>query len=224
MPLPPVASGDPHVGAHNAERVAINALEESAKNNIVKPPGALTGDLLRWDGSTWMTTDTRFFEGTGRPDGKFAAPVGSRYIDKNAAQGAVEWVKRSGGDGNTGWLCLAGDTGLRNIASRISAGNGIVHMALVSRVGSVVDYYLDVTTPTNQGSSWVLFESLPGFGPGYVRYAGIQGNSEIAASSTAISAAGGITLLGVQGGRRDRFAGTWLTRDAWPATLPGSEF
>lgn len=111
MTLNPVSSGDPHVPAHNAERDAINALELEVAQKITLPPGAQTGDLLRWDGTQWLTTETRMFEGNGNPNGLIAAPVGSRYVDKNATHGAVEWIKNGGGDSNTGWMTLVGDSG-----------------------------------------------------------------------------------------------------------------
>lgn len=120
MSLEPVSSGDPHVPAHNEEREAINNLEIAVNDRIKLPPGAATGDLLRWDGTNWMTTDTRFFEGNGSPNGAVAAPVGSRYIDKIAATGAVEWIKRFNGDSNTGWIEISGDSGWLEVGS---AGN-----------------------------------------------------------------------------------------------------
>lgn len=119
MPLDPVASGDPHVPAHNEERDAINALEIDVSRRIPLPSGASTGDLLRWDGTAWVTTETRFFEGNGSPNGKVAAPVGSRYVDKQATGGAVEWVKNSGGTGNTGW---ASAVGFYNLSGQAGVG------------------------------------------------------------------------------------------------------
>lgn len=112
MPLNPVSSGDPHVPAHNAERTAINNLETALAGKISLPSGAATGDLLRWDGTKWLTTDTRFFEGTGNPNGVVAAPVGSRYVDKTGTRGAVDWVKTSGADSNVGWTSSIGPLAL----------------------------------------------------------------------------------------------------------------
>lgn len=126
--LPHVSDGDPHAPAHNAERDAINALQDDMPNKISLPPGAATGDLLRWDGTTWLTTETRFFEGNGNPNGVLAAPVGSRYIDKAATLGAVEWIK-STGTGNTGWFTLAGDSGWIQVGATDAAPfqNGFVN-------------------------------------------------------------------------------------------------
>lgn len=103
MTLDDVSTGDPHVPAHNAERAAINALQNLLDSKITLPSGLATGDLLRWDGTQIVSTETRFFEGNGTPNGVVAAPVGSRYVDKLATKGAVEWVKVTDGDSNTGW-------------------------------------------------------------------------------------------------------------------------
>ena len=221
MSLDPVAQGDPHVPAHNEEREAINNLQTALESKITLPAGAATGDLLRWDGVEWVTTETRFFEGNGRPDGVFAAPVGSRYIDKTAQQGAVEWVKRTGGDSNTGWLCLAGDTGLRNISSLLAKPNGaVVNTAYVRRVGSVVDIYLDVKMPSG-GATWNPISAIPGFGPGYSRLGAFTPYLGTANAGNAIDNDGGIFLYGPVAGKQDRFAATFLTPDPWPVTLPG---
>lgn len=222
-PLDPVFVGDPLPAALNEERQAVNDLTQEVQTKISLPTGAAFGDLLRWNGSAWETTETRFLEGNGRPDGQVAAPIGSRYIDKMGAQGAVEWVKRAGGDTNTGWTCLAGDTGLRNIANLIDIGNGTVYNALVSRVGHVIDMHLDILTPSNRTSTWQLFASLAGFAPGYSRWAALQDFRESASTAgTLLQADGGVTIYGVVGNKRDRFAGTWTTRDPWPSVLPGS--
>lgn len=122
MSLSPVSSGDPHVPAHNAEREEINALAALIDDRIPFPGGLATGDLLRWDGTQFVSTETRFFEGHGNPNGVVAAPVGSRYVDMDATRGAVDWVKSSGGTGNTGWsssigaLAPIGQTGTISIS------------------------------------------------------------------------------------------------------------
>ena len=42
------------------------------------------------------------YRGTGSPEGKITAPVGSVYTDTEATNGSVRWVKASG-TGSTGW-------------------------------------------------------------------------------------------------------------------------
>lgn len=224
MPLDPVSSGDPHVPAHNAERDAINALEAEMETKIPYPSGAATGDLMRWGGTAWETTETRFFEGEGRPDGVFAAPVGSRYIDKIAAQGAVEWVKRSGADSNVGWMCLAGDTGRRNVAALIDKRTtAVVNAALLIRVGQVVELYIDIKMPSNVTSPYTLFTLPVGFRPMYTRYGALTDNKEGAdTGGTAVFADGRVNIYTPVAAKTDRYSGNWLTADAWPAVLPGS--
>ena len=60
--------------------------------------------------------------GTGMPNGKVTAPVGTTYVDTNVTNGALKWIKRRGTD-NQGWEVLTGDTGWRtlNIQSKLGA-------------------------------------------------------------------------------------------------------
>ena len=53
--------------------------------------------------------------GTGMPNGKVAAPVGTTYVDTAVTNGALKWIKRTGND-NRGWEVLIGDTGWRNLS------------------------------------------------------------------------------------------------------------
>lgn len=222
MPLDPVAQGDPHVPAHNTERTAINALETALADKIDDPSGKATGDLMRWSGTAWETTETRFFEGEGRPDGVFAAPQGSRYIDKTGAQGAVEWVKRAGLDTNEGWMCLAGDTGPRNITSLVDIGNGTLYGAILIRVGQTVELHVDIKMPSNKPSPYQVLSLPDGFKPQYDRYGGLHDNKEGAdTGGTLVGANGSIIVYLPVATKRDRYSGNWLTADAWPATLPG---
>lgn len=222
-PLNQVFVGDPLPAALNEERDAINALTGEVNDRIPFPTGAMTGDLLRWDGVKWVTTDTRFLEGDGRPDGVVAAPVGSRYIDKVAEQGAVEWVKRGGADTNTGWICLAGDTGSRNIASLVNKrSTAVVNSAVVRRIGVVVELYLDLEMPNNETSPWDVLQLPSGFRPNGTRYGLLHDNREGAATSTSVFADGTVNLYSIVKTKRDRWNGTWSTDDPWPSVLPGS--
>ena len=60
--------------------------------------------------------------GTGMPNGKVVAPVGTTYVDTAVTNGALKWIKRRGTD-NQGWEVLTGDTGWRtlNIQSKLGA-------------------------------------------------------------------------------------------------------
>lgn len=168
MTLLPVSEGDPHVPAHNAERDAINALQEGLTTKISLPPGAATGDLLRWDGTQWLTTETRFFEGNGSPVGVVAAPIGSRYIDKAGTDGVVEWVKTSGAESNAGWQPVGySDTGWTTVSS-LGAGwsnqNPAGYTSLAYRKLNGIVYLRGLITTA--GSRNTLIFTLPaGFRP-----------------------------------------------------------
>ena len=48
--------------------------------------------------------------GTGSPEGRITAEIGTTYVDVNVTNGALKWIKESG-NGNTGWKVIHGDTG-----------------------------------------------------------------------------------------------------------------
>lgn len=194
MTLDPVSSGDPHVPAHNSERDAINALQEQMATKISLPPGAATGDLLRWDGTGWFTTETRFFEGHGAPNGAFAAPVGSRYIDMDATNGVVEWVKRTGGESNTGWISLVGDSGWLEIGTSgnpsfqngwINLGGGLAATAAFRRFNNVV--YLKGVISRVTSRAFTAFNLPAGFRPHADYYVSVWANGTTTNDTAAVN-------------------------------------
>lgn len=52
--------------------------------------------------------------GTGMPNGRVEAPIGTTYVDMAVTNGALKWIKRTG-TGNTGWQVFTGDTGWRTL-------------------------------------------------------------------------------------------------------------
>lgn len=60
--------------------------------------------------------------GTGMPNEKVTAPVGTTYVDTSATNGALKWIKRTGTD-NRGWEVLTGDTGWRTLTIDSKLGN-----------------------------------------------------------------------------------------------------
>ena len=94
--------------------------------------------------------------GTGMPNGKVTAPVGTTYVDTNATNGALKWIKRTGND-NRGWEVLTGDTGWRtlNIVSKL--GNSYLK---VRRKNDTVMYQFG-------GLSWGWFGVIRRGGAGY---------------------------------------------------------
>lgn len=224
MTLPNVSSGQPHVAAHNAERAAINALEQEVDTKISLPSNPNVGSLLRFDGTQWVKSATRLFEGNGSPEGVVAAPIGSRYVQLDAAGGALEYIKKTGADtSNTGWVLSAfADTGWRNVLAQVSAGGSAEKfVANIRRYGNVVDAYFDLQTPAANGN-WDFYTLPLGFRPDFSRYGGLADNKENAITSSFVSVSGLCRLTTIKGSWRDRYNGSWLTSDPFPTTLPGS--
>ena len=48
--------------------------------------------------------------GTGSPEGRISAEIGTTYIDTAKTNGALKWIKTTDG-GNEGWKVVEGDTG-----------------------------------------------------------------------------------------------------------------
>lgn len=94
--------------------------------------------------------------GQGMPNGKITAPVGTTYVDTNATNGALKWIKRKGND-NQGWEVLTGDTGWRtlNIVSKLGAS-----YLKVRRKNDTVMYQFG-------GLSWGWFGIVRRGGAGY---------------------------------------------------------
>lgn len=94
--------------------------------------------------------------GTGMPNGKVTAPVGTTYVDTNATNGALKWIKRSG-VGNQGWEVLTGDTGWRTLNIKSKLGNSFLK---VRRKNDLVTYQFG-------GLSWGWFGVVRRGGVGY---------------------------------------------------------
>nr|DAT16269.1 MAG TPA: BclA protein [Caudoviricetes sp.] len=94
--------------------------------------------------------------GTGMPNRKVTAPVGTTYVDTAATNGALKWIKRTG-NGNEGWEVLTGDTGWRtlNIVSKLGAS-----YLKVRRKNDTVMYQFG-------GLSWGWFGIVRRGGAGY---------------------------------------------------------
>ena len=101
--------------------------------------------------------------GTGFPNGKVAAPVGTTYVDTSVTNGALKWIKCKG-DNNQGWEILYGDTGWK----RLSISSGYNQSTLrVRRINNTVTYKLD-------GLSQDRFGIVRRGGPGYLAHASDQ--------------------------------------------------
>ena len=94
--------------------------------------------------------------GTGMPNGKVVAPVGTTYVDTAVTNGALKWIKRSGA-GNQGWEVLTGDTGWRTLNIRSKLGSSFLK---VRRKNDTVMYQFG-------GLSWGWFGVVRRGGVGY---------------------------------------------------------
>lgn len=94
--------------------------------------------------------------GQGMPNGKVSAPVGTTYVDTNATNGALKWIKRSG-TGNQGWEVLTGDTGWLTLNIKSKLGNSYLK---VRRKNDTVTYQFG-------GLSWGWFGVIHRGGVGY---------------------------------------------------------
>lgn len=98
--------------------------------------------------------------GTGFPNGKVAAPVGTTYVDTSVTNGALKWIKRKG-DNNQSWEVLYGDTGWKKFG--ISSGYNQATLR-VRRINNMITYKLD-------GVSNNRFGITRRGGPGYLSHA-----------------------------------------------------
>ena len=94
--------------------------------------------------------------GTGMPNGKVTAPVGTTYVDTAVTNGALKWIKRRGTD-NQGWEVLTGDTGWRTLNIKSKLGNSFLK---VRRKNDLVTYQFG-------GLSWGWFGVIRRGGAGY---------------------------------------------------------
>ena len=95
--------------------------------------------------------------GTGMPNGRVAAPVGTTYVDTAVTNGALKWIKRSRTD-SQGWEVLTGDTGWRTLPIVSKLGSSYLK---VRRKNDTIVYQFG-------GLSWGWFGVVRRGGPGYV--------------------------------------------------------
>ena len=130
-------------------------------NQKPSPQLTLTGNTLGIVGGNNVTlplpTNVGIeIRGTGSPEGRITAEIGTTYVDVNVTNGALKWIKESG-NGNTGWRVLIGDTGWRTLDSVSKLENSFVK---IRRVNNLVLYQFG-------GLSWGWFGVVRRDGQGY---------------------------------------------------------
>ena len=139
-------------------------VSEFAKKSEV-PTVDSVNDLVRIQGeqatkiSTLESKSAYEIHGTGMPNGKVEAPIGTTYVDVEVTNGALKWIKQLG-TGNTGWKVLIGDTGWRTLNSVSRLGNSFIK---IRRVNNLVTYNFG-------GLQWGWFGIIRRNGPGFARH------------------------------------------------------
>lgn len=140
--------------------------EYAKKSEIVTPQLTLTGNTLGIVGGNRVTLPLpenagNEIRGTGIPEGRITAEIGTTYVDVNVTNGALKWIKESG-NGNTGWRVLIGDTGWRtlNSVSKLVT-NGKTSFIKIRRVNNLVSYNFG-------GLQYGWFGIIRRNGPGFV--------------------------------------------------------
>ena len=179
-----------------------SASDAQAAVNAV--PAAVTSAL-----STW------FLRGNGSPVGVVKpAAAGVQYVDLAATNGARIWI--STGNANTSWRVVEGDTGLRDVTSILAFPSVVtVGYARLSRTGQMCTLSIG-NMNLSEAYSGVLLLRIPlGFRPtdSNIRY--YNGKARIDVYSN------GAGWLNDTAGSSFVYM-TWVTRDAWPPTLPGT--
>ena len=118
--------------------------------------GSITLPTTATPSGTGTPTNEYEIHGTGMPNGRVTAPVGTTYVDTAVTNGALKWIKQKGND-NQGWVVLIGDTGWRNlnIVSKLGAS-----YLRVRRKNDTITYQFG-------GLSWGWFGIVRRGGAGY---------------------------------------------------------
>lgn len=133
----------------NPQRISINgnivSLSDGGGSIILPASANASGQVHEYE-----------IHGTGMPNGKVSAPVGTTYVDTAVTNGALKWIKRSRTD-NQGWEVLTGDTGWRTLPIVSKLGSSYLK---VRRKNDTVTYQFG-------GLTWGWFGIVRRGGPGY---------------------------------------------------------
>lgn len=170
----------------------------------------------------------KIVQGTGSPEGIVTAAPGTLYVDTAATLGASVWRKASG-TAKTGWTVMYGDTGWRNITSLSTTPDWTAVAIAVRRLGEMVTLQGRLTRVTagSRAALSKVFDIPTGFrGRDYVPHGVGQSNQ---ANKLLIASSGQTTSdfsLNGEGtwvaGEIVSFEATFMSRDPWPASLPGT--
>ena len=197
------------------------------------------------DTITIAASNSREQTGTGMPNGVVSAPPGSYYTDTAGTNGAWRWLKKSGA-GNTGWECIVGDTGWRNIltvpqASSNTGTNIIGGSILVRRINNSVHFRIESITVDADLNSGAYISLLPALSLSWQpastdRPHFVASDNDVVGSYTwafflgsylypiSRSVRGNAQPDPVMSAATPPVSGetSWITSGPWPTTLPGT--
>ena len=142
-------------GENGRDGVGIPQKLSLSGNTLILSDGGGSVNLPTSSG-TGTPSNEYEIHGTGFPERKVSAPVGTTYVDTAVTNGALKWIKRRG-NGNEGWEILIGDTGWRNLNIVSKLGGSYLK---VRRKNDTVTYQFG-------GLSWGWFGIVRRGGPGY---------------------------------------------------------
>ena len=96
--------------------------------------------------------------GTGSPEGRITAEIGTTYVDVNVTNGALKWIKESG-NGNTGWKVIHGDTGWV-LGWQVATNKNVINKMYFRRINDVVHVKFEpkINTSTISPSANLILE------------------------------------------------------------------
>ena len=95
-------------------------------NNLLRAQGEQATKL-----STLEAKSAYEIHGTGMPNGKVSAPIGTTYVDMEVTNGALKW-RKEGGNGDRGWKVLTGDTGWKTLPVVNKLGNAKIQIRRIN--------------------------------------------------------------------------------------------
>mgnify|MGYP000947424250 CR=1 FL=1 len=191
--------------------------------NGLRPVATFVGGELRLENSklTFGASDVAMIAGNGMPKRKVLAPVGSTYIDRDATNGAIRWIKKTGGNSVNGWAVDYGDTGWRNITPNPLPANIASTTIKVKRCGDIVEFSMG-SSEFVSATETKMFDRLP---EGFRIPGGVYINAGLGPGT---SHSGRISLTSDQVktqasiGKYKTTYVRYTTDDPWPTTLPGT--
>ena len=136
-------------------------------NQKPEPRLTLTGNTLGIVGGNNVTLPLpdnvgHEIRGTGSPEGRITAEIGTTYVDVNVTNGALKWIKESG-NGNTGWKVLIGDTGWV-LGWQYDTNKNVINRMYFRRINDVVHVKFEpkINTSTISPSANLILE-ISGF-------------------------------------------------------------